>query len=119
MSSSSSSNNNFVTGLCMASMAAMALTSMDSAQAFSPVSTTISAPISAASRNYNNNRMISSSSSSSSSLKMASAAQDEIAKLKEMAAKARADAARLAKVCTVYCVMYNSRYFILFIIIAV
>lgn len=86
-SSSSSRSSKIVSGLCLAS-AALAL-SASSVEGFSPVSNTVVAP----SRNSNQMKI----RSMPSPLRMASDAQAEIAKLKEMAAKARAEAAQLAK----------------------
>ena len=72
-----SKSKNF-SGLCLASTVALAaLASMESAEGFSSVART---------------------QQRANPLKMASSAQDEIAKLKAQAAKAREDAARLAKV---------------------
>jgi Zn-dependent peptidase ImmA (M78 family) len=94
-----SSRSNFAAKLCMASVATMAITNnMESAQGFAPVSITTIASntgISAEAIIRRNSRILSSPSSLSMS---SSSAQDEIARLRAAAAKAREEAAILSKV---------------------
>jgi hypothetical protein len=82
----------------VSTMALAALASMELVEGFATTTNIISRglPQQQQRRKTNNSRSL--SSSSFSPLRMASDAQAEIAKLKEMAAKARAEAAALAKV---------------------